>query len=208
MGTLRYRIRGGRNDESNYACITSGTDRSIWREIKGTSRIPAMRPEQKSEVWMQDIVRKISKPAHVPVDLCDRAIATEKACIMLLRHHRCIGWEIDKECYNQSYISKVETFSREDLTEDLDCTGLEGVAEVPKGFVKAMDGMAARTREVMWEAPPELSPMQSFPSHSPHFLSNVSKDSSPFKLWKGVPLSSWSAKSGMPVSIVKTRAGC
>lgn len=71
---------------------------------------------------MKDIVSKFGKPRHVVDVPCGRTSVTAKVFMMLPRHRRLIGCEIETDCYNQSYIYVVETFSRQGVNENSDNT--------------------------------------------------------------------------------------
>lgn len=92
------------------------------------------------------------------------------------------------DCYKQNQTSVVDTILEQVVTEDSNITALEEGVEAEILFVIAMDVIGARTKKMIWEAPPELSPAQSSPSNFTHFLSNCFKASSLFKMANRVPL--------------------
>lgn len=143
---------------------------------------------------MKDNVSKFSNPVHVVDYPIAWTFSPGKACMMLPRHGRFICCEIDTACYNQSYTTVVYTFSRNVQNVDLNITRSEEVVEAAKLFVKAMDGLAAKTKMMIWEVPPGLSQKQSFPSRITHILLNHFKDSSLSEMPRAIPLSRPSAK--------------
>lgn len=82
--------------------------------------------------------------------------------------------------------------ARQVLNENSDISGLEEVVGPAKLFLEAMEGIAARTRKIIWEVVPGLLATELFPSHVTHFSSNCFKDSSLLDMRKGVLLSTWS----------------
>lgn len=95
----------------------------IVLEREGAGQNRATRPEQKSAAGVKDIVRTFSQPVHVVLDPCVGTFATAKACMMLPRHRRFIGCEMDTGCCHKSCIYMVETILRQGLNQELDFTG-------------------------------------------------------------------------------------
>lgn len=158
-------------------------------------------PEHKPMVRLKDIVSKLRKLEHVLPDPCVETFSTGKTCMMPPRQCQFIRCKIDTDCYRQSYIPVGKTFRKQVLDEDSDITGSEEFVEALKLFVKSMDGIDARTKGMVCEAPPGLSLKKSFQSNVTYFLSNYFKDPSLFEMQRGLLLSRWST-CGVPSSIL------
>lgn len=120
------------------------------REASGRSR--TLRLEQKSVVYTKDVGKEASKHDHVVVDPSAGNFGTLKSCSTLPGHLSFIGCEMDEKCYKLSYLSVLQTFSRRILDVVMGLTGLKEFVETAKVFLKAMDDIAARRREMALES--------------------------------------------------------
>lgn len=94
------------------------------RKVADPNRSP--RAEQKSVVRMEDNLSKFIRTYNLLADPFAGTFYTVKACMVLPRHFRFVGSEIDDKYCKQSYYL-VQTFWKQILKEDSDISGSKGI---------------------------------------------------------------------------------
>lgn len=54
--------------------------------------------EQNNIAWMEDILRKLTKPGNLDADAYARILSVGKVCLLLLKQSRFIGRKTDSSC--------------------------------------------------------------------------------------------------------------
>lgn len=96
---------------------------------------------------MRDPVAKLSKGGKVVVDQCAGTFLL--ANMMLSKHPRFVGSEIDAVCLNALLLFVVETIVQHLLNEALDTKGNVGVVAAARTYLSGMDGSQARRKQVI-----------------------------------------------------------
>lgn len=95
-----------------------------------------MRPETKSISMIMDIMNKFSRTRELVMDIFAETFATGKAWLMLSRHHRFVGCEIDAKCCEVSLEGFLETYARQVSTDQWDITEGDDLVDVCKAVVQ------------------------------------------------------------------------
>lgn len=69
------------------------------------SRLPMLRPEQKSILFMSFVIRKFTKGSDIVLDPFTGTGATPKACLLDQRHLNCTGCDADSVCVVKMMLS-------------------------------------------------------------------------------------------------------
>lgn len=96
-----------------------------------------VRAEQKSVKWMMDIVERLTRPGDIVVDFTAGTFPVLKACMLLPKHRRFVGCDIDKMCVEASQQSAVLTYAKQVLSASSDIEGTDAVREAAQVYVKA-----------------------------------------------------------------------
>lgn len=103
------------------------------------------------------MLMNFSNSGQFALDTCAGAFSTTNTFMMLPKHCDFVKCEIEGECYNQSSLAVVDTFSEQAPNNDYDVTVSEGVVDAVKVFVGAMDCIALEARYMILESFPQLT---------------------------------------------------
>lgn len=125
-----------------------------------------LRPEQKADIWLMDLVAKFSPVGGRVVDLFAGTYSVARACMKLPQHRQYIGCDIDENCFGYAEESLVETFARQLLNPKSDIiTDKEVIKFEAQKYVSEVERKKIRQRVSVWEVPPGLQPVQTLPPH-------------------------------------------
>lgn len=88
--------------------------------------------EQKSVLWMQNIVEKVSKLGELLVILFFGAFAIEKTCLKLPRHSHSVGCIFDGHCFAAGTKTPAGTYARKVLNQRPNISGIDVVVDASK----------------------------------------------------------------------------
>lgn len=119
---------------------------------------------------MNELVRKYLKSGKAEVDRCARTSATEKACTVLPKYRRLVGYKVDSVYLHASRRPVGYMLGRQIICKEFDIIGSEEVKAAAAEFVKIIDCMAAKREKMAFHMSSRLSLSQTFPLLITHFL--------------------------------------
>lgn len=97
------------------------------------------------------------------LDPCDGTFVTPGACMMVQKHCRLVGCEIDASCDDASMSSVVEVPARQVLIKKTEITGSERVHRAFRIHLNAAKVISVKRCLLVWDSPLGLSPTQTVP---------------------------------------------
>lgn len=82
----------------------------------GRSR--ALRRKEKGFVWSKDVTEKFTSLGKADLDTFTNVFDVVKACMLLPKHSRFVGREINTVCFKESILGVVNMFVRQVLNEE------------------------------------------------------------------------------------------
>lgn len=79
-----------------------------------------MRLEEKSPVWLRDIVQRFTKPAILVVDAYAGTFSVIKVSMLLPKHKRVIGCAVDRSCVTEAMLQWVLFYVQQLLIKESD----------------------------------------------------------------------------------------
>lgn len=163
-------------------------------EPGGSSRSRKLRPEQKPVDLMRAILRKFTKPGSLVFDPCAGTGATAKACLLESKHRKFVGCEADRRCFELMRPSLLLVFASQVLNEASDIVEGPDVVAAARRFCAASSKQGTEMRRNVWMTRAGLPPLQVFPIHVTHFVSQTFFDGALFHDAKYIPCNLWSEK--------------
>ena len=161
----------------------------------GNSNSRAMlRPEQKSITLMSDIIEKFSKPGDLVVDPCSGTFSVAKACLLLPKHRRFVGCDLDPACLQHTEDRLIELFARQLLNPRSDIsTRDDKLTSSAQNLVAEIERLKVTKRAAAWNTPKGLSPMQNFPPYIVQYLCQYFNDMSLANSGGRLPMIRWNS---------------
>lgn len=95
---------------------------------------------------MNDLVANSSNGGHLVVDSCAEMASFVKACVMLAKPRRFVGYAADAMCCNASLASVLKRFVWQVLNEYLDIKVRAQVTATVRTFVSAVEEIQQRRK--------------------------------------------------------------
>lgn len=92
--------------------------------------------EQEDIVWMKEIVQKIMKPEDLNVDACGGTFFVAKAYMLLDKHRKSVGCEVDPSYVTKAMMQLILLYARQLLSKGLDIYGEEEARLFADVYVK------------------------------------------------------------------------
>ena len=130
-----------------------------------------LRPEQKADIWLMDLVAKFSPAGGRVVDLFAGTYSVARACMKLPKHRQYIGCDVDGNCFAYAEDYLVETFARQLINAKSDInTDSDDIQQAAQKYVSEVERKKIIQRVSAWQVPPGLQPVQTLPPHVLNYI--------------------------------------
>ena len=205
-GTIRSVHPGTCNEMNNIPRVPNNEKIFLPSHSKQMGPRQMLRPEQKSRQWMMDIIEKFTKPGDLVVDPCAGTFSVAMACMLMPKHRKFVGCDKDDSCLENSMTSLVALFARQILNPNSDIDGTDHDKVHAKVLLRELDAIEAKRRLDIWDIPPGVPVVQTFPKYLRHFISQFIGDPKLYNCTIPIPWNRWKMSWKIALDGIPTQA--
>lgn len=144
------------------------------KKSNGVEKAKKVRPGQKSEKLMRELVARFSLPGDLVVDMFGGTFTTAIACLtMPVGEHRIfVGCELEEKCFFAGRLRVLEAFARA-LTDTKGSKFVVSAEALDAARVVVQHAKVRKAPSMEWCAPPKFPQYSELPSCVVRFLANL-----------------------------------
>lgn len=119
-------------------------EKEIWVQSFGTVK-------QKNTAWTKNIVQKITKPGHLVVDAGAATFFVAKTVMILPKHRRLIGCEVNLNCLIKTMLLLVMLYTWQVLCKESDIDEAKHVHSSAEVYVRAVGAIEGQKCLDRWK---------------------------------------------------------
>lgn len=149
------------------------------------------RPEQKN-VWMEVLMRRLSRPVDMVMNSCAGMCSTANVCMLHAEYRKFVKCDVDYELLTAAETDPVLTFVSQLPKPESDISGSAAVKVAAMVLKEERAALLASTKASAWEVLHALDATQMLPGHVLRFISMTFMNHSLYEISRHIPLNMWS----------------